>query len=92
MSSAFIVNVTIAGIKTSYSTAREPVADVCSTSWTTVVAWYHPRPFAGFAAVGGRARVGLAEGAAALLGSGYQLCRRSEVERSYGGHEYLQAA
>ena len=35
-------------------------------------------------------RFGMAAGAAALLGSGTQLCRRSDVERLYAGREYLQ--
>ena len=34
-------------------------------------------------------RFGMAAGAAALLGSGTQLCRRSDVERLYAGPEYL---
>ena len=35
---------------------------------------------------------GMAAGAAALLGSGTQLCRRSDVERLYAGREYLPDA
>ena len=31
----------------------------------------------------------MAAGAAALLGGGIQLCRRSDVERLYAGREYL---
>jgi fructose-1-phosphate kinase PfkB-like protein len=37
-------------------------------------------------------RFGMAAGAAALLGSGTQLCRRSDVERLYAGREYLRDA
>jgi 6-phosphofructokinase 2 len=34
-------------------------------------------------------RFGMAAGAAALLGSGTQLCRHSDVERLHAGAEYL---
>ena len=34
-------------------------------------------------------RFGMAAGAAALLGTGTQLCRRSDVERLYADSEYL---
>jgi hypothetical protein len=34
-------------------------------------------------------RFGMEAGAAALLGGGTQLCRRSDVERLYAGREYL---
>jgi 6-phosphofructokinase 2 len=37
-------------------------------------------------------RFGMAAGAAALLGSGTQLCRRSDVERLNAGREYLREA
>jgi 6-phosphofructokinase 2 len=37
-------------------------------------------------------RFGMAAGAAALLGSGTQLCRRIDVERLYAGRENLQRA
>jgi 6-phosphofructokinase 2 len=37
-------------------------------------------------------RFGMAAGAAALLGSGTQLCRRGDVERLYAGHDYLPGA
>jgi len=37
-------------------------------------------------------RFGMAAGAAALLGSGTQLCRRSDVERLYADCEYLRDA
>jgi 6-phosphofructokinase 2 len=36
-------------------------------------------------------RFGVAAGAAALLGSGTQLCRRDDVERLYANRHYLAA-